>query len=69
MQIEDCRDMPALFEKDDKTVWVLESFCAGPSCRMREIKTGNVESFGLNGLTARSFKKIEVPDSVRNLLT
>lgn len=56
----------AFFTTDGTDVWELLYFCLQPTCRLRNLKTGVEESFGMGGLTAESFYKIQMPDGSEN---
>jgi len=60
----DSRDLElhALFTTDGKDVWKLESYYNGPSCNVKNIETGEVRNFGMDGHTARNFHKIKMPE-------
>ena len=60
----DSKDLEAnaFFTTDGKDVWKMLYFCMSPSCRLKNLETGEEESFGINGLTARRFHRIKMPD-------
>ena len=51
----------ALFTTDGKDIWKLKTFCMTPTCELHNLEGDAVESFGMGGLTARRFYKIEMP--------
>ena len=51
----------AFFTTNGKDVWELGTFIMEPSCELKNLKTGNVESFGMGGLTAQRFHRIKMP--------
>lgn len=52
----------AFFTTDGKDIWKVLHFCMSPSCRLKNMETGEEESFGMNGLTAERFHKIKMPE-------
>lgn len=50
------------FTTNGKDIWHLVSYFREPSCTLEKMNdTSQVETFGLNGLTAQNFHKIEMP--------
>ena len=52
----------AFFTTDGTDAWKLRSFCMQPTCIL---ETGKSEDFGMGGLTAQSFHKIEMPEEAK----
>lgn len=48
----------ALFTIDGKDVWKLQGFFIDPSCTLKNLETGELQTFGMNGLTAQAFKRL-----------
>jgi hypothetical protein len=46
------------FTTNGSDVWKLESYFDGPSCTLRNLETQEVQTFGMNGLTAEEFRKL-----------
>jgi len=44
-------------------IWVMESYCLTPSCRLRNLEAGKIKDFGLGGITAQEFKPIKIGGS------
>jgi len=52
-----------LFTPDNgKTVWRLIGFCMEPTCTLRNLETGEIENFGIGGLTSKSFVPLKIGD-------
>ena len=51
-----------LFTTNGKDVWKREGYFSGPSCTLKNLETGEKQTFGLNGLTADSFKPLAPVD-------
>lgn len=49
------------FTTNGKDIWKLGTFCLTPTCELTNPETGQMESFGMDGLTAERFHKIEMP--------
>ncbi len=60
MNVEDLKN-GKFFTTNGKDIWKLESYCLYPTCTLVNLETGKKESFGLGGLTAQGFLKIEMP--------
>lgn len=45
-------------------LWVMESYCMAPSCRLKNLETGEIEDFGMGGIAARRFKPIKIDKSL-----
>ena len=41
-------------------IWLLESHCMQPTCTMINPATGQRQSFGMGGITASEFKRLDV---------
>ena len=54
-------ELGEFFTTDGKDIWELIAYCKSPSCTMKNLKTGDKESFGINGFTAGTFHKITMP--------
>ena len=52
----------SFFTTNGKDIWKLESFCMTPSCTLKNLETGDVENFGMDGLTAKRFQRITMPE-------
>ena len=52
----------AIFTTNGKDIWRLKSFCMEPSCDLLNLESGAVESFGMGGLTAQTFRRITMPE-------
>jgi len=52
----------ALFTTNGKDVWRLMFYYSEPSCSLKNLETGEIQNFGMSGLTAESFKRL-VPKS------
>ncbi len=52
----------AFFTRDGKDLWMLGTFCLQPTCELTNVATGQTESFGMGGLTAQDFQRIQPPD-------
>ena len=50
------------FTTDGKDMWVRVCYYMSPSCTMRNVQTGQVENFGMNGLTAERFHPVILPN-------
>ena len=48
------------FTRDGEDMWVVESYFSTPSCTLRNLITGIKETFGMGGLTAASFKRVDM---------
>ena len=54
------------FTTNGKDIWRLESYFDGPSCTLENMDNkSQVETFGMNGHTARRFHRIEMPKIVQ----
>lgn len=53
------------FTTNGKDIWKLGTFCMTPTCELTNLETGQVESFGMNGLTAERFHKILMPMAIK----
>ena len=51
----------AFFTDDGKEIWKLTSCCLAPTCELKNLETGEVKSFGMNGITAQNFHRILMP--------
>lgn len=52
-------ELGALFTKNNnRDVWKLVSYCMQPTCRLKNLSTGQEESFGIGGFTAQGFHRI-----------
>ncbi len=49
------------FTTDGKDVWKMEYFCLTPTVRLKNLETSEERDFGLGGITANDFHKIEMP--------
>ena len=55
----------AFFTTDGTDVWKVRSFCMQPTCILENLETGKSEDFGMGGLIAQSFHKIEMPKEAK----
>lgn len=53
----------SFFTTNGKDIWALQSYCMSPTCELKNLLTNQIESFGMNGLTAKRFHKIEMPEA------
>jgi len=58
----------AFFTTNGADLWILGTFCLTPTCELTNITTGAVERFGMDGLTADGFRKIEPPDIAKGII-
>lgn len=49
------------FTTNGKDVWKLGTFCMTPTCELTNLETGEIENFGMDGITAQRFHKITMP--------
>ena len=49
------------FTTNGKDIWKLQSYCLRPTCELLRMSDGMKESFGMGGLTAQRFHRIEMP--------
>jgi len=49
------------FTTTGEDIWKVEWYFTQPSCRLKNLETGDVEEFGMGGLTAQKFHRIEMP--------
>ena len=52
--------------KDD--LWVMELYCTVPSCKVRNLETGEIKEFGLGGVTAGEFSPVEMDRALESKL-
>lgn len=55
---EDHLEQKRVYAKDGKGLWRVIAYCNEPTITMQNILTNQRESFGISGLTARSFSSI-----------
>lgn len=48
----------ALFTTNGKDAWKMQWFFLDPSCTLKNLETGETQTFGMGGLTAESFKRL-----------
>jgi hypothetical protein len=48
----------ALYTTNGKDVWKMQWYFAGPSCCLKNLETGEQQTFGMGGLTAQEFKRL-----------
>lgn len=53
-------------KKDD--LWIMESYCTVPSCRIKNLATGEMRDFGMGGLTAKEFNPVEMDKALEDRL-
>ena len=56
----DQRDLEGdgLYTTNGKDVWKMVSYFLVPSCTLKNLETGQEQTFGMGALTAESFKKL-----------
>lgn len=47
-----------LYTTDGKDCWQMQHYFMVPSCTLKNLETGEIQTFGVNGLTADTFKKL-----------
>ena len=52
----------------DSGFWMIESRCMVPSCRIKNMETGEILDFGIGGLTAGGFQPIEMDKALEDKL-
>ena len=45
-------------------LWIMESYCMAPSCRLKNLETGEVQNFGMGGITAKEFEPVKMDKSL-----
>ena len=55
------KDWPVYFTTDGKDVWILDGFFDVPSCTLKNLQNSEKSTFGLNGIMANDFHRIEMP--------
>lgn len=50
------------YTTDGCDIWKLDGYFTMPSCLLRNIETGEKQTFGMGGLTAESFHPIIMPE-------
>lgn len=65
MNVNDLRDetIYLYFTTDGTDVWKLKSFFDGPSCTLENVETKETSIFGMGGLTAKEFHRIQMPEA------
>lgn len=48
----------ALYTTNGKDCWKMQFFYSGPSCSLKNLETGEIQNFGMGGLTAETFKRL-----------
>jgi hypothetical protein len=48
----------ALYTTDGKDCWKMLGYFTMPSCTLKNLETGELQTFGMGGLTAESFKRL-----------
>lgn len=48
----------ALYTTNGKDVWKMQWYFGGPSCCLKNLETGEEQTFGMAGQTASSFKRL-----------
>lgn len=54
-------EVGAFFTTGHFDIWKMDSFCLSPTCTLKNLETGQVMSFGINGLSADDFEKVAMP--------
>ena len=47
------------FTRGKNDVWVKTSWCESPTVCLKNVKTGEIEDFGIGGLTSESFTPLK----------
>ena len=55
----------AFFTTNGKDIWKILYYCKEPTCRLRNVETGDEDNFGMSGLTAAGFHRITMPIEVK----
>ena len=55
-------EIGAFFTTNGRDIWKLQSFCTQPTCKLKNLETGEEVSFGIGGLTSENYHKITMPD-------
>ena len=53
--------MGAYFTTTGKDIWKLDGYFDMPSCTLRRLDEPGEETFGMGGVIAESFKRIDMP--------
>lgn len=59
MDASDLEEVGALFTYKGEPGWRVRSYCPSPTCDMYNEHTGQVLSFGMGGLTASDFVRVQ----------
>lgn len=49
------------YTKDGKEIWKTKYVCMVPSIELENVETGEVVSFGINGIIAKEFIPVNIP--------
>lgn len=50
----------ALYTTNGKDVWKMQGYFMVPSCTLKNLETGEEQTFGIGALTAQSFKRLVI---------
>ena len=59
MNSSDLKKPGDFFTTDGNDIWELMHYAMQPSCSMKNLKTGEVESFAMGGITAEGFHRLD----------
>lgn len=48
----------ALYTTNGKDCWKMQGYFMTPSCTLKNLETGETQTFGMSGLTAQEFKRL-----------
>jgi hypothetical protein len=51
-------EVGAIYTTDGKDVWKMQGYFTQPSCTLKNLETGETQTFGMGGLTAQNFKRL-----------
>ena len=51
-------EVQALYTTNGKDCWQMQHYFMVPSCTLKNLETGAIETFGVGALTAQSFKRL-----------
>lgn len=60
------RPFPSFFTTTGEDIWELDHFFLTPTAKLKNLKTGETRFFGMGGLTAQEFKRIEMPATIKS---
>ena len=59
-------EIPAFFTTNGKDIWKLRWFCLEPTCCLENMETHEEQQFGMRGITAQGFRRVEMPEGDEN---